>query len=349
MGSPLEQVNAQLRVPVRAMTHARRLVRRFVQRARRRRGRPALALMYHRVAERDLDPWGLVVTPDHFAEQLEVIRSQWRPIALTELVEALSDDEVPEGAVVVTFDDGYRDSLSVAKPALERAGIPASVFVVSGYVGAEREFWWDELEQILLGPGDLPAKLTLRVGGVVEELEVGAAASSRRYVWEAEPRSRLALYHHVWGRLLPLADDVRRPVLDELAAWAGRDVQVRPTHRPVAAEDVRALAEGGLVSVGAHTVTHPYLPALHADAQRHELAASKRSLEELLDQPVKTFSYPFGATGEALARETGFKSAFTIEPRTVRPKADPFLLPRYPVRNWNGDEFARNLREWLGP
>ena len=69
---------------------------------------------------------------------------------------AVSGGDVPSAGVVVTFDDGYADNFHNAKPLLERYEIPATVFVTTGYLQDQREFWWDELERILLQPGTLP-------------------------------------------------------------------------------------------------------------------------------------------------------------------------------------------------
>jgi len=81
----------------------------------------ALILMYHRVTELPNDPYLLAVTPKHFAEQMEAIRRYCIPMRLGELVDELQDGNIPNRAVVVTFDDGYADNLHQAKPLSVRA------------------------------------------------------------------------------------------------------------------------------------------------------------------------------------------------------------------------------------
>ena len=58
----------------------------------------------------------------------------------------------------------------------------------------------------------------------------------------------------------PAAKSQRQRVLRELRGWAGTEPAVRPRHRPFSLEEAVALAQGGLVEVGAHAVSHPALP-----------------------------------------------------------------------------------------
>jgi peptidoglycan/xylan/chitin deacetylase (PgdA/CDA1 family) len=136
--------------------------------------------------------------------------------------------------------------------------------------------------------------------------------------------------------------------MDELLAWAGSVPILRPNHRIVNLEEVSALAKGGLIEIGAHSVTHPFLSFLPTARQREEIQQSKTRLEEIIGQPVVNFAYPHGNYSEettALVREAGFTSACTTYPRTVR-RCDRFKLPRVVVEDWDGEEFAKQLSEW---
>jgi peptidoglycan/xylan/chitin deacetylase (PgdA/CDA1 family) len=119
-----------------------------------------LALGYHRIAQKDFDPFDLCVQPHHFEEHLEVLKKRTRVIDLRTLQENLQEGSLPRKAVVITFDDAYQDILYTVKPMLAASGLPATSFVVTGNLG--KEFWWDELASIITGPAVLPDQLYVK-------------------------------------------------------------------------------------------------------------------------------------------------------------------------------------------
>jgi peptidoglycan/xylan/chitin deacetylase (PgdA/CDA1 family) len=100
-------------------------------------------------------------------------------------------------------------------------------------------------------------------------------------------------------------------------------------------------------------VTHPVLSALSFDVQRTEVTRSKQHLEAILGRPVTSFSYPFGGRGDysadtvKLVKEAGFECACSNFPGYVQWDTDPYQLPRFIVRDWDGDEFTQRLAGWL--
>ena len=334
-------------------------LRRAVRRPRNQSEGKALILLYHRVTDLNSDPWSLAVSPEHFAEQLEVIRQYARPLRLEELVQHLLNGELPDRSVIVTFDDGYADNLHIAKPLLERYEVPATVFVTTGYIGHEREFWWDELDRLLLQPGTLPESLCLEVNESTYQWELDEAArysedAARRYrnwrVWEDAPTARQSLYVSLWELLRPLVEGERRQVLDELRTWAGTESANGPTYSPLSLEEAVELTQGELVEVGAHTVTHPKLSTLSVASQRNEILESKARLEELLNRSVTSFSYPYGSKSAetvAIVREARFACACSTHADLVRPSKRRFRLPRVHVPDWDREEFAGRLSRWF--
>ena len=346
------------------------MIRRWVERLRRTARQPpgsisgrqrVLILLYHRVAEPSPDPWSLAVTPRHFAEHLEVLREHARPMQLRQLSETLLDSgNLPDRSVIVTFDDGYADNLHNAKPLLESYDIPATVFLATGYIGHGHEFWWDELDRLLLQPGALPESLSLTVNGATHRWELGEAAryseeDSRHHrhwkAWEEAPNPRHSMYYSLWKLLYPMIEGEQQRVLHELRRWAGAEPAGRASYRPLSLKEVVTLARGGLVEVGAHTVTHPALAALPPASQRDEILESKTRLEEILGRRVSSFAYPYGslsAETAGIVRETGFDCACSTRRGFIEQFTDPFQLPRIHVRDWDGDRFARRLSKWFG-
>ncbi|MEG3439699.1 polysaccharide deacetylase family protein [Pannus brasiliensis CCIBt3594] len=331
------------------MNRLQRGFRKVRKRLARSRG---VILMYHRVAAADIDPWELCVSPRNFAEHLQVLQSEARPLGLREFARLNREGRLPERAVAITFDDGYADNLYHARPLLETYGIPATVFVAAGYIGKGEEFWWDELARRLFGPGKLPEKLALEFDGKIERWEVGtdSDASRNHSLTTAPPGSRLHLYRSLWQRLLPLADDERRWRLREIARWAGGEGEARADDLPLDRPELEKLADSEAIEIGAHTLTHPFLPARPPAEQRDEIREGKKRLEEMLDRPVTSFSYPFGGyTPETIegVRAAGFDLACSTVTESCWRQSERWQLPRPGVGDWNGEEFSRQLARWF--
>jgi peptidoglycan/xylan/chitin deacetylase (PgdA/CDA1 family) len=123
-----------------------------------------MILMYHRVSTTWHDPWTLNVSPENFAEQLEVIVRTRHVMSLREFFQRFRSNTLPRGAVAITFDDGYADNLHVAAPILKRFDVPATLFITTGYLDRP-EFWWDELGRLLLLSSSLPFEFDVTIDG----------------------------------------------------------------------------------------------------------------------------------------------------------------------------------------
>jgi peptidoglycan/xylan/chitin deacetylase (PgdA/CDA1 family) len=321
-----------------------------------------LILLYHRVCDLVSDPQRLAVSPDRFSRQLEVLSAQFSPMTLPALVEHARRNTVPSGAVAVTFDDGYADNLENAKPLLERWGVPATVFLATAYVGGDREFWWDDLERLLLMPGRLPQMLRLRIGPATREWDLGRAArydieTSRQFAgWHVErkddPTPRHRVYRELCGLLRACPTKERDAVLQDLADLAHPSVGPRSTHRPLTAREVPELTRGGSTDIGAHSASHPTLSALSLEAQKAEILSSKSRVEALTGRSTTAFAYPFGMPGDYtetttdLVRDAGLSCACAAAPGRIGPKTDPFRLPRVLVRDWEAATLEAHLKAW---
>ena len=328
----------------------------------RRRRIGGVILAYHRVADLSRDPQALAVTPEHFSEHLAVLAKQTQLVSLAEMARGMKTDTLPTNAVAVTFDDGYADNLLVAKPLLERHVVPVTVFVTTGHVDEPNEFWWDDLERIALGPGTRPDTLQIQIGGrqhnwslkptCYEPPKYHPNGKSWTLMQPDDPTPRHGLYRSLSAALHPLPPDERDSLMQTLHTWSRVGWTRRETHRALTVDELVRL-KSPLVEIGGHTVRHPLLAHLPIKQQQSEIQIGKNRLEEILGKRVDSFSYPFGYCGSYtsdsvdLVREAGFLTACANFEGLVHRQCDPFQFPRFLVRDWDGDQFARRLRHWF--
>jgi peptidoglycan/xylan/chitin deacetylase (PgdA/CDA1 family) len=295
----------------------------------------AVVLMYHRVAEGVVDPFSLCVSPHNFQAQLDVLTERYRVLRLEDILARLQEGNLPSRAVAITFDDGYADNAHAAADLLARSETPATVFVTSGYLNGKREYWWDELVRLVFESRSDPSLW------VAEDPELSSAcqpgAGKEEIIRQLQPLLR--------GQ----SPDRLDATLARIAVRAGLERIVRETHRPMSAAECAALANGGLVTIGAHTIHHAWLSALSEADQQKELRESKRALEEITGAPVRTMAYPYGRKESVssqtlgLVRDAGFTAACANERGLVKADVNPYWIPRFLPHDLDGDAFAKRM------
>jgi peptidoglycan/xylan/chitin deacetylase (PgdA/CDA1 family) len=265
-------------------------------------------LAYHRIDDPDAAGFlGLrdtvSATPEAFAAQIDAVRRSFDVVSLDDLLAwTAGRGTLPARPLLITFDDGYRDNLIHALPALRRRALPAVLFVATDCIDG-RPFYWDVVAHAFAmaapGGGDLPL-LGPRVwnGEGSRRALIGA--------WIAEAKQR------------PEAD--RRRAVDDLATALG----VRSDDGALAGlylrwDELRRLHDAG-VAIGAHTMSHPILSRVPAGVAEREIAGGKDRLERELGIPVSAFAYPNGRPQDfddghrRILERLGFALAFTLSP-----------------------------------
>ncbi len=305
----------------------------------------ATILGYHRVTDATRDHYGMCIGPQHFAEQMEVIRRLARPVSLLKLLQQLRNGSLEPRSIAITFDDGYADNFYQAKPILEEYEIPATVFICTGYAG--REFWWDELERLIMSSAAKRDLLQLWAQASAFGLQRTMVSHQKRGSQHLLTRGQLHQMLYRWM----LAMDVEELgcAMKAVRSWAGPVSAAAPTDRAMNRAELLQLVNSGLIELGAHTHNHAMLPYLPLQRQAEEILKSRQELEDLLALPVAGFSYPNGRTtvdAKRVAREAGFVYGCTSLHNMVRPGCDVYELSRFWQRDVDGDTFMRNLRSW---
>lgn len=281
----------------------------------------AVVLMYHTVADETCCHW--VDPRNHvpavvFERQMAFLARRKRVISLAELVVLLQQGKSPaNGTVVITFDDGYLDNLTVAAPILDRYGLPATLFLPTGYIDRAETQWVDQAYSAF------------------------KFRNNSRLVWGEGVATTFNLddrtehqagYLAVCEQLLQAGVHERRELLDELFG------QLHPASLPPRLtmnwHEVKSLQRSyPCFEIGGHTVEHIDLSNVSEEEAQKELITCAQRLEEELGVQPRHFSFCYGRTSDSLRRmaaAAGFEAACGgdgLDP-VLRAPADLFRLPR---------------------
>jgi peptidoglycan/xylan/chitin deacetylase (PgdA/CDA1 family) len=291
----------------------------------------ALVLMYHRILpDPGEDPLGINISLEHFNEQLDLLAARYDVRDMAELSRFLAEQKLPEGAIWITFDDGYRDGLMHACSSLLSRGLTAAFFVPTGYLGSEAPLVDERLRRII--ENTVCPRLTLPSGK-----KLSLETADQRY----------NSIHGVLRYMHDLALDEKEAFVADLSRDLGvPHGPVEDEHLPMTWPHIRVLLRQGM-TVGSHGRTHRSLAALTRHEIDDELDGSRADLLEHAGIDARTLSYPYGRPADVnpavIGAATGYDLAFTASPGPLLAGQHPLLLRRIEVKDWNGQEFARQI------
>lgn len=300
-------------------------------------------LAYHRVCDIGNEPAfpfdpGLVsASSSAFAWQMNYLKERYHPITFQTLLNAMDGKEgLPRRPVIVTFDDGYDDNYLNAFPVLKSLGIPATIFVSTGYIGSGKPFWFDLAAHILY---NAPAGTLL-----VKDLDVTLSLDS-------DVGSRRAAATRLVGALKRVSNMKRLDILGWLEreyADAMKPGDFRLSH-PLDWNQIREMSAAG-IEFGSHTVSHPILSRLDDEELRQELVESRTRLEQELGKSAPVLAYPVGGPDEfnekviQAAASAGYRLGVCYMPGINRlGDVDRFRLRRQHVERYTSNAYFSGL------
>lgn len=284
-------------------------------------------LTFHRVRAWPGDRFApnrlLEITPAFLDSLLGHVRREgYRIVPMDDVPDLLRGRAQPRW-LALTFDDGYRDTLTEALPVLERHGAPFTVYATTGFLERTARLWWVELE------------VSLRI---LKAAHVDLQGRRRMFRTETA-REKDAAFQAIRSGLLAGSDDALLAASADLCGQAGLAPDALVDDLCLDWGGLANLAAHPLATVGCHTVTHPRLALASQSALHDELASSRTALEARLGRPVRHFCYPYGMASAAGRREyemasaLGFATAVTTRPGLLHADsaARPTALPRVSV------------------
>jgi len=318
-----------------------------------------VVLMYHQVATLPCDPWQLAVSAENFEAHLSILKKDFAVVSLDEMIRNFKGLPLGKRMIAITFDDGFRDNYFTAAPLLEKYKLPASFYIATKLINSDGMFWWDMIQHLILYTAKLPEVIDITISDRPFYYELNSEAlltdTLRNEIskWNYElpiPNKRVELYYKIWEQLKPLSIAERDDVIKELKSWAGESYSYPGLAGVMNVSQLKSLSKNSLFTIGAHTVNHPALAMQTSEEQIFEIQQSKKILEGWLNREVNSFAYPYGNYDSMtikLIKESGLQNAVTTAEKLASRSSGVFELPRYQIKNWRGDEFHKQVSNWL--
>lgn len=281
-------------------------------------------LMYHAVVRSPLPVKDWCFLPeDAFQEQMTYLRKHFEVVSLREAARRLRYGTLRRPTAAITFDDGFQNNYDVAFPILKRAGLPATIFLVTDLVGTDDTIWFCRLHEAFIKTRT--TRLDWRGRGYefsTPEMKTRASADLQDCLKE--------LASPVFSR--ELAGLFRALDYDPSVA-----IEAGSPFRILSIAAIRDMAASGLIEFGAHTRSHMILSQLTEAEADGEIRGSVAGVAELTGRPCRLFSYPNGRPCDFSRRavetleQSGVWTAVTTTGGGNDSRTPPLELKRYRI------------------
>jgi peptidoglycan/xylan/chitin deacetylase (PgdA/CDA1 family) len=301
-------------------------------------GRPdLLILMYHRVIDGS-DPLsayaqsGLTVSPEVFDRQMAFLKCEYHPTALSHVVERLrSEEPLPPKAVVVTFDDGWRDNYLHAYPILKKHSIPATIFLSTDFIESGKIPWFLKVGIIL----SADAFSFERISDVFEKVKAEHPDSRSAQLLDREVAYAMGgSTDRLMELLKSLEPEMTDRLINEMASACGVSLDQWSERKWMIDWNEAALMNQDIIDFGSHGCSHRILTQLTSSEAAHELSESARLIRERLGTPLNLLAYPNGDYNDEIRRlavEAGYRAAVATRSSSGESGLDLFGLGRVGV------------------
>ena len=251
------------------------------------------------------------VPPARFARHLEFYAKYYAVVS----VDRLASPDIPDHALAITFDDGYRSVIQYAAPELASRGLSATAYLVPSVTGNTRMIWVNELNW-------LARRHTVETNRAFEKA-FGPPPGKR-------PLAPREMIEYIRARY---STKTVRAMLDSIHGDLGTDARelARSLRLYMDWDEVEALRSSG-ITVGNHTWSHPSVTRLEPAECFDEVKGGAARLSHL-PHWVPSFAFPFGDRNRAArdaALQTGHRTMCEVGGVNAPFRSD--RIARVPVR-----------------
>lgn len=272
----------------------------------------------------------LHLRPDVFEAEMRYLRKHYDVISMDEYYERFVSAGFNGQEVVITFNDGYRNNLTVAAPILSSLSLPFTVFVSVNHLEKGRRFPTFINRAVLLG-----AQLThIQVDCL--DIDCDLPTDTERVA--IMKRINKALKHSDMAKVdlicSQLEANLSSNVLDELYEKYSSDA-------PMNWDELVKLKRDYDCIIGSHCLDHFICNSFQQEREtRRQIFESRHALQQRIGSECVYLAFPNGnlkqgdisESARVAVKEAGYKLAFTTMNERLQKNSDPFLLPRCAAR-----------------
>ncbi|HIP32664.1 MAG TPA: hypothetical protein EYG86_07885 [Crocinitomicaceae bacterium] len=276
-----------------------------------------LNIMYHGVVENFKgNNLNRNISAIQFEKHLIYLKENFEILSLEECKTQIKNRTLKRQAVILSFDDGFENNLSVVLPLLEKYNVPATIYVL-GYLANENyqaiHTTWSNYVDLLLNAGER------------DEL---------KKILGCDLKKQNEFYHFV-------KEKSSNEMMELLLAFENSSIvnevlhsAERESYKMLSRKQILQLSNSPLITIGSHAYWHCNIGKQNKAASIEELKKSKQELEELIGKQVKTLAYPDGSyTRDVIdiAEEVGYDDQWAVAYQYSEDNSDPRIIHRFGV------------------
>jgi peptidoglycan/xylan/chitin deacetylase (PgdA/CDA1 family) len=236
-------------------------------------------------------------------EMLVYLKEKYDVISLDEMCSRLkSKVKQKKKFIVITFDDGYKDNLTLAYPIFKKLNIPFTIYITNCYPNKTAKLWWYMLEDILL-----------------ENENIQFTHNNKSYKFKAKKKYQKDVsFEEIRGVIINASTEKQAQLLAQLEKSYDKNLEDYVFREALSWNEINTLSKDPLVNIGCHTINHLALNTLTKDEQLKEVLGSKSEIDHKIDLISSHFAYPFGTSNEVNGTEiNNIKSTRCIKTATT--------------------------------
>lgn len=285
---------------------------------------PGITFIYgHRVLPDDIianpdDPRRIAgqASISEIEETIKTLSKHYNLISIDDAMEQINSNNIKTDSVVLTFDDGFQDNFIHLLPVLKKYNVPAIFYINTSVISSNKNLWFQEIINYFFAVNENETYIE------INDTHYDLSTAQKRF------QSAFHFMRYIQANHPPLTfDDIISTIAGDLALPSDID-------KHLTWEDLTALCNEELITLGAHTNRHYPLTLCDSDLSNSEISESKRRLEEKLPIKINHFSFPrghaedFNDTHIQQIINAGFSSAVSTIRGVNRGGQDKFRVKR---------------------